>query len=106
MFRLTLALVLISVTAPTLRAQFETATLTGVISDPAGAVVANASVKVLNEAMNTEVTATTDENGRYTVAALRPGTYQLTASAPGFKQFVSTGLVLQVNQAARLDVHL
>ena len=52
------------------------------------------------------ISATTNENGRYTLAGLRPGTYQLSASAPGFKQFVSTGLVLQVNQAARLDFQL
>ncbi len=106
MLKFSTALVLLCFASFSLRAQFETATLTGVVSDPAGAVIANAAIKVLNEATNTEVAATTDENGRFTVAGLRPGTYQLSASAPGFKQFVSTGLVLQVNQSARLDVQL
>ncbi|HYI93386.1 MAG TPA: carboxypeptidase-like regulatory domain-containing protein, partial [Bryobacteraceae bacterium] len=106
MLKLTSSLVLLCFVSFSLRAQFETATLTGVVSDPVGAVIASAAIKVLNEATNIEVAITTDENGRFTVPGLRPGTYQLSASAPGFKQFVSTGLVLQVNQSARLDVQL
>jgi Carboxypeptidase regulatory-like domain len=91
---------------PTLWAQFETATLTGAISDPQGALIPKASVKLTNEATNAEVSALTDEDGRYTFNALRPGSYRLVASAPGFKQFVSSGLVLQVNQSARMDIQL
>src|SRR4051794_20010555 len=87
-------------------AQFETATLTGVLTDPLGAAVANANVKLSNQATNLESTALTDGEGRYSFSALRPGTYVFTASAPGFKQYVSSGLVLQVNQAARVDVQL
>ena len=44
--------------------------------------------------------------GRYSFSNLRPGSYRLVASTPGFKQFVSSGVVLQVNQAARLDIEL
>jgi hypothetical protein len=87
-------------------AQFESATLTGVVTDQAGAVVANAEVKATNEATNVAVTAKTDNEGRYTFTALRPGSYRIAVTAPGFKQAVSTGVVLQVNQAARLDFGL
>ena len=76
-----ISLILLGIVPVGLRAQFDSATLTGVVSDPAGAVVSNASVKVLNEATNTEVSAMTDENGRYTFVGLRPGTYRLTASS-------------------------
>jgi hypothetical protein len=87
-------------------AQFETATLTGVVLDPAGAVVSEASVEAVNQATNTATTSRADSDGRYLLPSLRPGTYRITVSAPGFKRFVSSGLVLQVNQSARFDVQL
>src|SRR5947207_126799 len=84
-------------------AQFESATLTGVVTDAAGAAIPAVAVKVLNEATNIEASATTNEEGRYVFPNLRPGSYRVTASVKGFKQFVSQGVVLQVNQAGRLD---
>ncbi|HYP05250.1 MAG TPA: TonB-dependent receptor, partial [Bryobacteraceae bacterium] len=102
----TRASVLIFLIATSLTAQFETATLTGIVSDPAGAVIANGTVKLTSQATNVETTAVTDAEGRYSFSALRPGTYRITTSAPGFKQWISTGVVLQVNQSARIDVQL
>jgi hypothetical protein len=92
--------------ASALFAQFETATLTGVVSDPAGALVPRVTVRLMNQATNVETATLTDNEGRYTFTALRPGTYRLTASAPGFRQYTSSGLILQVNQAARVDIQL
>src|SRR4051794_8948411 len=89
-----------------LLAQFETATLTGGISDPQGSSIPKAVLTLTNEATNAEFSATADDDGRYTFNGLRPGAYRLVASAPGFKQSVSSGIVLQVNQSARLDVQL
>src|ERR1051325_2277018 len=54
-------------------AQLETATLTGVITDPAGAVVANAGVKAVNEETNIETSVVTNVEGRYVFPSLRPG---------------------------------
>jgi hypothetical protein len=87
-------------------AQYESATLTGVITDSAGAVVPGAEVKATSEATNQVTSATTNSEGRYVFAILRPGSYQVSASAKGFKQAISSGLVLQVNQAGRLDLQL
>jgi carboxypeptidase family protein/TonB-dependent receptor-like protein len=87
-------------------AQFETATLTGTVTDAAGAVVPNANVKAINEATNVEATAVANGEGRYLFPNLRPGTYRVVATAQGFKQAVSNGVELQVNQAARLDIQL
>ena len=98
-----LCLVAIAVTA---NAQFETATLTGSVTDPSGAATARATVMVVNEATNVEASVVTSYEGRYIFPSLRPGSYRLTVSAPGFKQFVSSGVVLQVNQAGKLDVEL
>lgn len=89
-----------------LRAQFESATLTGSVTDPTGAAIAGATAVLVNEATNLELSTQTDSEGRYTFGALRPGSYRLKVSAPGFKQYLSSGLVLQVNQAARVDVQL
>ncbi len=80
-------------------AQFESATLTGVVTDAATALVAGASVKAVNEATNLETTATTDNEGRFVFSSLRPGSYRVAVTATGFKQAVSSGVVLQVNQA-------
>ncbi len=87
-------------------AQFEAATLTGVVTDAAGAVVPGASVTATNEATNLQTSSVTNGEGRYVFPSLRPGTYRVTATVQGFKQHVSSGVVLEVNQAARLDVQM
>ena len=86
--------------------QFDSAALTGVVTDSTGKLIPRASVKVVNEGTSVETSTTTDEEGRYSFPALRPGSYRIIAEMTGFKQFVSSGIVLQVNQRARLDVPL
>src|SRR5215475_5463265 len=93
------------VAAP-LSAQFESATLTGVVTDPAAAVVRAARITATNEATNTAQSVVSGDDGRYLFTNLRPGTYRVSVSAPGFKQEVASNIVLQVNQAARLDIQL
>lgn len=87
-------------------AQFDSATLTGVVTDPTQGTISDVSVKAVNESTNVETATATNSDGRFVFANLRPGSYRIVASARGFKQFVSSGLVLQVNQAARLDIQL
>ena len=55
MVKLIPATIALLLATPTLWAQFETATLTGAISDPQGALIPKASVKLTNEATNAEV---------------------------------------------------
>lgn len=87
-------------------AQFESATLTGVVIDVSGRVVPGVEVKLTNEATGFEANTATSGEGRYSFPNLKPGTYNAVAAKMGFKQFVSSGIVLQVNQAARLDMEL
>src|SRR6185295_17625438 len=87
-------------------AQFESATLTGVVTDGSGQVIPNVPVKAINEGTSVETLSTTNGEGRYNFPSLRPGSYRVVAAITGFKQFVSSGVVLQVNQAARLDITL
>ena len=55
----------------------------GTVKDPQGAVVANASVTVRNEETNKEVSATTDDEGRFRVVQLDPGNYTVSVSSSG-----------------------
>ncbi len=87
-------------------AQQETATLTGLVQDPTGAVILGAKVRVTNLGTSITSETVTAENGYYTLTSLKPGAYSITVEKEGFKKFVQSGITLQVNQAARLDVSL
>ncbi|MEN6607528.1 MAG: carboxypeptidase regulatory-like domain-containing protein, partial [Bryobacteraceae bacterium] len=91
---------------PQLAAQTITATLEGVVSDASGAVVPGAKVDVTNERTNVTQTKTSDERGRYYFPLLPPGSYKLTVAVTGFKTFERSGMVLEVQQSARVDVAL
>ncbi len=87
-------------------AQQETATITGVVQDPSGAVIPGANVRLTNLGTNIASSTVTNEAGFYTVTHLKPGPYSVTVEKQGFKKFVQSGVTLQVNQAARLDISL
>src|SRR5215469_17837977 len=80
------------------------AALEGYVHDPSGAVVAGAKVSVRHVETNIVNTAASGEDGYYRFPLLRVGTYQITASASGFKQFDQTGVSLAVGQKARIDI--
>jgi hypothetical protein len=87
-------------------AQVNNASLTGLVTDSAGAVVPNASVMVKNKATDLESVATTDSSGYYTFASLPVGTYTVTIELPGFKKAVRENISLEVGQKARIDTSL
>jgi hypothetical protein len=87
-------------------AQSDLGTITGYIKDPTGAVVPGAKVVIKSEATGEEHAVTADAQGHYTVPSLSPGDYSITASAPGFKQFVSKANKLQANSTIELDGNL
>src|SRR5208337_398341 len=79
--------------------QSENATLSGTITDPSGAAVTGAQVKLTN--VNTANTATTpsNETGLYVFPAVHPGQYRMTVEKPGFRQIVLTDLTVNVQDA-------
>ena len=87
-------------------AQQETATVTGVVRDSGGAVLAEAAVVVTNVATGISVTTRTNADGIYTVPSLRPGEYSLAVEQAGFTRTIRSGVTLQVAQVVRLDVTL
>jgi len=68
-------------------AQSDLGTITGIVKDPSGASIPNASVVVRNEGTGTERKATANEGGSYSVTNIPPGLYTVIVDAPGFKKF-------------------
>lgn len=100
-----LALLLAVVSALTAQSS-NTADLEGLITDPAGAVIAGASLSVKNRETGVVRTGESSQIGRYRIAALPAGDYELTVMKPGFATGVRTGLLLRVGQVATIDVEL
>src|SRR5215211_8598877 len=78
----------------------------GTVKDPQGAVVANASVTVKNEETNKEVSATTDDEGRFRVVQLDPGNYSVTINASGFAAFTQQKVVVEVGRVTPIEIDL
>ncbi|MCI0418948.1 MAG: carboxypeptidase-like regulatory domain-containing protein, partial [Acidobacteria bacterium] len=86
--------------------QVNTASLTGLITDPSGSVVAGAAVIARNRATNVSSSSATDGSGYYVFASLPVGAYDLSVESQGFKKAVREDVVLQVGQKARIDFSL
>lgn len=80
-----LLLVFLACVAPAALAQSDRGTLTGTVKDPTGAVVANAKVTATNLDTGEVRTATTSEEGNYTMPELSADPYRVSVEAPGFK---------------------
>jgi hypothetical protein len=101
-----LSLVLLALPLVT-AAQLTTATLVGAITDPGGANVPSASVTARNTETGLTRTATTDADGNYRIDVLPVGNYEIEVSATsGFKKALQKGVVLRVNDTARVDMTL
>ncbi len=81
-------------------------TLTGTVSDPAGAVVAGAPVQAKNSATGVVYTAAASATGNYTIANLPAGTYEVSVAAPGFKKEVRPGVEVAAATTFRVDFTL
>ena len=68
--------------------QSDRGTLTGTVSDPQSAMIPSCEVKARNTATGAEYRTLTTATGNYTLTQLPAGTYDLTASASGFKVFI------------------
>lgn len=86
--------------------QTASASLTGLVTDPTGAVVPGAKVTVTDEARGTVRQASTGSTGFFTVTNLGVGTYRLDISAPGFASYAVSGIALNSSQVRNVDVRL
>jgi len=83
-----------------------TGTILGSVTDTTGAIVSNANVTVTNTATNTDFRTVTSSAGDFNAPSLNPGPYKVTVEAAGVQKFLTTGIVLTVNQRVRVDALL
>src|SRR5437763_17204766 len=74
------------------------ATIVGNVTDTSGAVVPGAKISVVNTETNFHFEGLTNQDGYYYVPYLRPGVYNLTIEAAGFKRYVRDPLELRTNE--------
>src|SRR5579862_5382423 len=87
-------------------AQSDRGTITGTVSDPAGAVIANAPIQGKNLQTGVIHESATSTTGNYTLPQLPVGTYEVTVGVQGFKKFTRAGLAVDVAQTIRVDITL
>ena len=87
-------------------AQVQSGRIVGTVYDQSHAAVPKATVIVVNTATNISRRVLTDAGGDYVVTPVDPGTYSVSATAPGFQTTVRGGVELTVGLAARVDLEL
>jgi hypothetical protein len=93
--------------ASSLKAQAPgTGAIAGTISDPTGAVVANARVSAVSEETNSSRTVNTAADGVFRIPLLRPGNYSMVIEEAGFKQKMMRSIHVVVSETAVVDVAL
>src|SRR5438132_9767174 len=81
-----------------------TAQLSGTVRDQSGAVLPGVEITVTQTATGLARSVVTNETGSYVLPNLPIGPYRLEASLPGFRMFVQTGIILQVNANPEINI--
>jgi hypothetical protein len=108
-FRLTVTLLSIAILAMAAQiavGQETRGTIRGVVTDPNGQAVPNATVQVLDPARGSRRSFTTNNEGLYQATYLTPGFYQIVVEAPGFKKSIRDNVELQIGAAIQADIKL
>src|SRR6266581_6581895 len=92
--------------SPALRAQAVSGTILGTVQDSSGASVPGASVTIVNSETGLTRAVTTDSAGEYNAPSLPPGMYNVSGEIKGFKRVSLSGVRLNVDQKARVDLKL
>jgi len=82
------------------------ATVSGIVSDPSGAVIPGTTIRVTNLETQVTTTAVTNSTGYYVVGNLIPGAYTVAAQKEGFKTATRPAFTLEVAQSATVDLQL
>ena len=86
--------------------QATTGTLSGLVTDPQGAIVSGAAVTLINSETRVELKTTSNDQGEFVFPQVPPGRYSLSVEATNFKKALATDLVVEVGVASRTTVVL
>ncbi|MGA7223501.1 MAG: TonB-dependent receptor, partial [Candidatus Acidiferrales bacterium] len=87
-------------------AQSPTGTISGIVFDPSGGVVAGAEILIVSDTTSVQYPAKTDSEGIYLVANLPPGPYRIQVSKVGFKTIIKPDIVIHVQDALAINFRL
>ena len=104
--RICLALMCLVAFGLPVHAQVDLGTITGTTTDTTGAVIPGVQVVATNPSTGQKIKAVTNSAGIYTLPNLPIATYDITYSKPGFSSVAHTGVAIQVQQTAQMDVQL
>jgi hypothetical protein len=104
MRRVLILLVSLLLAAGALFAQGNKGTITGTITDSAGALMPGVRVEARNTETDFPYQVASSSTGTYTIAQLPAGSYQISVSLPGFKQYTRTGISVVEAQIMRIDI--
>lgn len=94
------------VVAPQASAQVLYGSVVGIVSDPTGAAVPNATVRLTSQTTGLVREVPSDAEGRYSVLNMLPGPYDLSVNAKEFRPVTRTGLVVAASVVSRVDLKL
>ncbi|MBW4028467.1 MAG: carboxypeptidase regulatory-like domain-containing protein [Acidobacteria bacterium] len=97
---------LVAITLAAGYAQQTSGNITGNVTDTSGAALPNATVTVTNTGTKQVRTTTTNGQGEYQVPDIYGGNYEVTVTAPGFKKFTSTGVVVHTSTVTTVNAQL
>ena len=106
LFRPMMWAALLALLAGPARAQFDSATVLGFISDQSGAAMPGVTVTLTNPSTGISNTAISDDRGQYQFLNVRVGTYSLKAELQGFTTAVTNDVTVTVNARQRVDLTL
>jgi hypothetical protein len=92
--------------APLVQAQSVSGAITGQVTDPGGAAVAGADVRVVNTETGVAVATKTNDAGFFNVTGLNSGTYNVTIAGSGFRSVAQSGVKVDIGSIVRLDTKL
>src|SRR5436189_2533466 len=81
-----------------------TGAIEGVLSDPSGAAIVGAAVKLTNTGTGVAASTTTNASGYFLVDGLGVGVYDIEASQPGFKTYTVKGLIVDATARVHRDI--
>ena len=87
-------------------AQSPTGTISGMVTDPTGAMITGAEVIVVNDATRVQSLTKTNDEGIYVVPNLPPGNYRVQVSKVGFKTIIKPDIILNVQDALAINFAL